>query len=650
MKRVIFPFVAIMGQEKLKKALTLNIINPKIGGVLICGEKGTAKSTAVRGIGELLKHVKVIDLPLNITEDRLIGSIDIEKAISEGEKEIEYGLLKKAHGNILYIDEVNLLSEHIVNSILSVAASGENSIEREGFSSVHQCEFILVGTMNPEEGPLRSAFLDRFGLYVEVEGNKDLNQRVELLKRRLDFERNPMEFKEIWAHDEEILLEQIESAKKLIKKMIVKEQALHIAAQFSSRANCNGHRGEIVIIEAAKAIAALDGRDYINIEDLKEASELALPHRIKEGSTQKEEKNEVGPEEDVNDSSEENNEKNSQNEPHKAVNENNGGNAEGGLEDSISEQDFEENADEEESKNETTENEDMSQEDNFSSENYDDEVFDIGNIFKVKDLKIKIMDRKKRQGAGKRLKSKTTINDGRYVKYKSCNGKIKDLAFDATIRAAAPYQNLRRKDEVAISIHKSDIKEKVREKRTGATILFTVDASSSMGVNKRMEAVKGAILSLLTDAYEKRDKVGLIAFRKNSAEILLNITRSVELAQKELKYMATGGRTPLASGLKKAYELLEIISKKDSDMVPLLVVISDGRANYEENGNEPFSEALKISSKIREKNIQSIVIDCEDGFIKLKMAKELSDALGGEYCKIDDLTGNNIANMVREHM
>lgn len=640
MKRVTFPFVAIMGQEKLKKALILNIINPKIGGVLICGEKGTAKSTAVRGIGEVLKCIKVIDLPLNITEDRLIGSIDIEKAICEGKKEIDYGLLKEAHGNILYIDEVNLLSEHIVNSILAVAASGENVIEREGFSLVHQCEFILVGTMNPEEGPLRSAFLDRFGLYVEVEGNRDLSQRVELLKRRLDFERNPIEFKELWSQDEEILLEQIEDAKEIIKKMIVKEQTMHIAAQFSSRANCNGHRGEIVIIETAKAIAALDGRNYINIEDLKEASELALPHRIKEGATQKEEKNEFQPNQEEDHSSEENNE-------------NNRDDIEEDSEHSNQGEGIEQNINEEESKNEIDENnsnEDAPKEEDVSSESYEDEVFDIGNMFKVKDLSMKIIDRKKRQGTGKRLKSKTTTNEGRYVKYKSSNGKIKDLAFDATIRAAAPYQNLRCKEEVAISIYKSDVKEKIREKRTGATILFLVDGSSSMGVNKRMEAVKGAILSLLTDAYEKRDRVGLIAFRKDTAEVLLNITRSVELAQKELKYMATGGKTPLASGLEKAYEVLEMRRKKDNEMVPLLVVISDGRANYDKSGNDPFNEALKISRKIRERNIQSIVIDCEEGFIKLEMAKELSNVLGGEYCKIEDLTGANIANIVREHM
>ncbi|WP_392486527.1 magnesium chelatase subunit D family protein [Haloimpatiens sp. FM7315] len=648
----VFPFAAIIGQEKLKRALILSIINPKIGGVLICGEKGTAKSTSVRGLSRVLKDIKVVDLPLNVTEDRLVGGINIESAISKGKKELEEGILRKANGNILYVDEVNLLSEHIVNCILET--NGINVIEREGLSIKEECKFILVGTMNPEEGALRSEFLDRFGLYVEVKGCKKLPQRVEIIKRRLEYEKNPYKYESLWEYEENILRDEIIKAKAIVNSIKVKEQALNFAAQLAKASNCDGHRGEIILIETAKAIAALDGRYYINSQDLKEASLFVLPHRMKDAKNgqSNEKKDEMKSDSSKDDSSSSNEKDNKQNNEGRGSKEEKNHDGKGSEKANNNEKNDIDNSKIQE---EIKENQDRSQK--KKDENREDkkngelkeEIADIGKIFKVKKISVKVKDRKKRSGSGKRIKTKTSVSEGRYVRYKECNNKVKDLAFDATVRAAAPYQKFRNcEGSLAIDIRKSDIKEKVREKRTGATILFVVDASSSMGANKRMKEVKGAIMSLLTDAYEKRDKVGMIAFRKDRAEVLLNATRSVEMAKKQLEVMPTGGKTPIGFGLQKAYEVFKTCEKRDKEIVPVMVLVSDGRVNYHGDSKEPFKETLNIAHKIREKNIQSIVIDCERGFVKLEMAKEISKALKADYYKIEDLKAEEIANTVRK--
>lgn len=641
-KRYVFPFVAVVGQEKLKKSLILNLINPKIGGVLICGEKGTAKSTTVRGIEKIVNSVKVVDLPLNVTEDRLIGGIDIEKAIRFGKRHIDEGILKKAHKNILYIDEVNLLSDHIVNTILSVSQSKVNRIDREGLSNEHDSDFILVGSMNPEEGSLRSQFIDRFGLYVDIQGSKEASQRAEIIKRRLEYEKNPEKYISKFISEEEKLKELIESSKKRLEKIKLKDHILNLASQLAQKANCDGHRGEIILVETAKAIAAFDERVYIKSEDLKEASELVLPHRMKNNENNKSDKfdkdNSSKKEHDNTSRNEdENKDKNDEIKDDNNTEENKEQNK---LESGNDVEDKESNVDKDNEKEiDNSNNKDSSE---------DDVVSDIGEIFKVKNISLKSIDKKLRNGNGKRTKTKTTLLQGRYIKYKMPKENVRDLAFDATIRTAAPYQNIRNKNGLALKIDKSDIRERVREKRTGTSILFLVDASGSMGANQRMEAVKGAIISLLTDAYEKRDKVGMISFRKDKAEVLLNITRSVELAKKELKEMSVGGKTPLSIGLEKGYTLLMQEKKKDKDLIPLMVIVSDGRATYSNSNIDPFDEAISIAHKIKGSDIQTIVVDCEQGFIRLEMAKELAKALDSKYYKIDELKQSFITDIVKE--
>lgn len=644
-RNYVYPFVAVIGQEKVKKALILNVINPLIGGVLISGEKGTAKSTIVRGLVEILNDVEVINLPLNITEDRLIGTIDIEKAITEGKRSLEAGILKEAHKNILYVDEVNLLSEHIVNCLLEVSASGVNKVEREGISVSHPSKFVLVGTMNPEEGNLRPQFLDRFGLYIEVKGSKDIVERKEIIKRRLDYENNPSDYIKSWKNQSENLGKNISKAKKIIHSIEVSESIIKLAAQISNEANCEGHRAELAIIETAKAIAAFDNRKNININDIKEAAELVLPHRMRELP-----KENPHMEEDEKDKEE----KNENNKNEEANNDNSKANINEQDEAEEQSEEKEHNSDNNE-ENQQNEDEGLNKEENSNeSSNDEDEtnenIDDVGKIFAVKSLNINPMDRKKRKGSGKRSRTKTDSRQGRYIRYAFPKDKLKDIAFDATLRAAAPYQSLREKNGLAIAINRSDFREKLREKRTGSTILFVVDASGSMGAKKRMSAVKGAVVSLLTDAYQKRDKVGLIAFRKKEAEVLLDITRSVDLAEKSLKVLPTGGKTPLSAGLLKGYDILKAAKKKDAEILPVIVLVSDGRTNVSIDDKEPFEEAIEWAKKIACEGIQTIVIDTEQDYIKLGLAREIAEAMNAQYYKLEELESGEITGAIKEYV
>lgn len=624
---MIFPFVAIEGQGRVKKALLLNIINEKIGGVLIRGEKGSAKSTLVRGLEKILTDKKVINLPLNITEDNLVGSIDIEKTLKTGKKVFQEGILKKCHNNILYIDEINLLGESIISTILEVISREKNYIEREGISFSHDCKFILIGTMNPEEGDLRAGLLDKFGLYVNAEGSKDILERINIIKKRLEFEKNPVEFSEKYSEDEELLREKIFSAKEKLKKIKVSEQIMNIAVKFIEEANCLGNRAEIILIETAKAIAALDKRTYLNIDDLKEAATFVLPHRMNP-------KNEALPNEANNKCND-----NTDNDNHQTntQTDNSMNNSESGQESKNNSQD-----------NNIQKNENK---DNDSLENFLEEEFDIGEIYKIKNIFLdNTKDKFKRKGTGKRCKTKSSSLQGRYIKSSIPRGKIRDFALDASIRAAAPYQLKKDDNSLMINIKKEHIRIKQREKRTGVSILFAVDSSGSMGVKKRMEAVKGAVMSLLKNAYEKRDKVGMLSFRRNRAEELLPFTRSIDLARKKLEKLSTGGKTPLSEGLLKAYNIIKTEMKRNKEVISVLILLSDGKANFSFSGKDPVIESLEIAEKIKKEKIKCIVIDTEEGFIKLEMARALSEAMEADYYKLDNIKSEDLIQLVKNNI
>jgi magnesium chelatase subunit D len=632
-----YPFSAIVGQERMKKALLLNAINPKIGGVLIKGEKGTAKSTAVRALADLLPEIevvqdcvfgcnpdepnemceqcleksepkidirkmKVINLPIGSTEDRVVGTLDIEHAIKKGEKKFEPGILADAHRNILYVDEVNLLDDHIVDVLLDAAAMGVNIIEREGVSHSHPSSFILIGTMNPEEGELRPQLLDRFGLCAEIEGINDAEARVEIIKRRMDYEKDPEGFAKEWRNEDEELRERIVLAKGLLPAVKVEEDMLKLIAHICIDMAVDGHRADIAMMKTAATIAAFHERNEVTEEDVKEAAELVLPHRMrrKPFSEQKMEQEK--------------------------------------LEQSIQKHKEQKQKHE----HEHTQSQKTEEVPDSSSETF----FEAGEPFKVNQtvLKIDKKDSFARKGSGRR--SKTITGEGRHVKSIIPYGKVKDLAFGATFRAAAPYQ-LNRKGELAINIETGDLREKVRERKIGNTLLFVVDASGSMGAQSRMTAAKGAVLSLLVDAYQKRDRVGLVAFKGNKAEVLLPPTSSVELARKYLQSLPTGGKTPLSQGLLRGYEILSNEMQRDKNVLPLLILVSDGKANAGMGGN-PLEEAKQIASQIKKTGIRSLVIDAEQSFIGLGLARELSNELGAKYLKLEELRAEEIVGSIRD--
>lgn len=640
-----YPFTAIIGQENLKRAILINLVNPSVGGLLLSGEKGTGKSTIVRSLERLMKDIKVVDLPLNSTEDMLLGGMNIEHALKHGENRINESILMKADSNILYIDEVNLLANNIVDVLLEVSASKRCLVEREGISTSYRSNFTLFASMNPEEGDLRSQFLDRFGLYVELEASEDILERVEIVRSRLDYEDDKESFVEKYRPLEEDLYSRIRDAQEILSQVQIDYEIYKMIAMVCSEAYVSGHRADIYLLEASRAIAALEGRKYVKLEDVQEAMVYVLAHRKRElpESQMEEEKMDEDPEQEE-ESSEEDKQEDS-----KEDNKLDEG-PESDESDEKSPSDDGNNSDEGEGSTDPMEDQDEEgQENQDSPDEYGgEEKLDlIGESYKLKAMDIKPLDKKKRRGSGKRSLIKTDKKQGRYIRSIMGKDQIKDLAFDATLRVAAPYQKYREKNGMAIAIKKSDIREKLREKRTGTTILFVVDASGSMGAKKRMEAVKGAILSLLTDAYQKRDSVGMIAFRKDKAEILLGITRSVDLAYKELEELPTGGRTPLSLGMAKAYEVLKANMKKDPDIIPIMVLVSDGRSNVSFQGEDCHLEVLEMAEKIYNDGIQSIVIDTEDSFIKLGMAREINKHLNGKYYKLEDLKAEELVSHLK---
>jgi magnesium chelatase subunit D len=665
-----FPFTAIVGQEAMKRALLLNTINPKIGGVLIRGKKGTAKSTAVRSLAALLPQVsvvqgcpyscrpdqrqglcqrcdppgtavqpvdhqvRIVDLPVGATEDRLVGSLDIESAIKTGAKSFEPGLIAAAHRGILYIDEVNLLNDHLVDVLLDAAAMGRNYVEREGISVSHAAEFILVGTMNPEEGDLRPQLLDRFGLAVEVDGSLEPESRREVVRRRIAFEAEPHSFITGWDEDEALERERLLRSRELLPQVTVAEDILNLITDICAEYQVDGLRGDIVMYKTASTIAAYEGRTEVNVEDVREAAQMALLHRQRRLPFQQ---------------------------PHLVTEQ---------LDSMI-----------EEHQNRPREPQDQSQDSGDRNENDSDppdlepqeeppgeppedagpqdQWFETGDPYAVESLQLQPADRRARQSTGRHAVTVSSNAVGRYVRAAVPQGPVSDLALDATLRAAAPYQQRRRagasdEPQPALLIESWDIREKVRETRTGSLILFVVDASGSMGAQRRMVAVKGAILSLLLDAYQRRDRVALISFRGARADLLLPPTNSVDLAQVYLQDMPTGGRTPLSRGLYLALEVLETERLKDREVLPLVVLLSDGRANVSLDSASSAAaavvEATGIASLFEDKKFSSVVVDTELGFLKLGMAQGLAEAMGARYVKLDDLRADRLADAVRQQL
>jgi len=667
-QREVYPFSAIVGQQKMARALILNAIFPSLGGLLIRGEKGTAKSTAVRALAAVLpeievvsgcpfncdpheydrlcpgckarvkqsvdlpiakRKIKVIDLPLGATEDRVLGSLDLEYAVKEGKRRFTPGLLASAHRGILYIDEVNLLNDHIVDVILDAAGMGMNFVEREGVSYMHRAEFILIGTMNPEEGELRPQLLDRFGMCIQIEGIENPDERVRLIKLRERFDKNSTEFIMAYQTRQNNLSQGIMRAKARFSHVKISDEMVQLCSKLALDAFVAGHRADIVIRKTALTIACYEGRDAVTEEDVNEAADLVLLHRVRmpppppqHRHEEKEKSQEKSPQDEKeNEKQEEKPE--TQNRREGEVREN---------------QEEEQGRDKEESEN------------SLSHSPILENVFPVGDTFKVRRIQMQ-RDRILRKGSGRRSRTRTSSKAGRYI-MSTMERRTNDLALDATLRAAAPYQKQRSRQDVAIVIEESDIREKIREKRIGNFIVFVVDASGSMGAGKRMIETKGAILSLLLDAYQKRDKVAMVAFKADRAEVLLPPTSSIELAHKLLEELPTGGKTPLCHGISLGYQVIQSYFRKDPHIYPLLILISDGKANMSQYGGKPVSEAMEVAEEIKNDNrVNTVVVDVEkSGLISFGLAHQLSLQMGARYFRIEDLKSDTLVEILREDL
>lgn len=630
-----YPFSAIVGQNAVKNALIYNLIDPRIGGVLLCGEKGTAKSTIVRGLAALTDQ-NVVDLPLNITEDMLVGAIDFERAVHEGIRCFCGGLLKKADSNILYVDEVNLLSDSIINTLICAAASGENLVEREGISHRHNSRFILIGTMNPEEGKLRPQFLDRFGLYVDVIGEQDVSLRTEIIRRRMDYEHDPAAFCQKWSDETELLKQKIIHAKELIPRITVDDGIRSLASKYARQAGAEGNRCEIILTYTAGAVAAWNGRDYICADDMNEAAVYVLPHRRRQDQ----------PPEQDSPRSESDQNRDSADQPSESTEPDSS--ATDQTADSPSSVSPSLPPIEETDGNDGEEFETPPPRSMDGGAAAEEQLIAGEDIRLLSALPSIPRDRQFRQGSGRRSKTKSGTNKGRYAGFtQTPTPRQHDLALDATLRAGAPYQRFRDHTDCAVALTDSDLRYKIRENHVGATIVFVVDASGSMGARKRMKATKEAILSMLLDSYQKRDKIGLVAFRRDSAQTLLDITASVDLAERKLQKLPTGGRTPLAAGLYQAWQLLHARRLKDPDMLPMIVLVTDGRANRPLWTEDPVADAQKAAALIRQDHIHSVVIDTEKEFISLEIARQIALSMDAVYYKVDELKGDQLKSIVK---
>ncbi|MFF4059602.1 putative cobaltochelatase [Streptomyces sp. NPDC001668] len=663
-----FPFTAVVGQDDLRLALLLNAVSPAVGGVLVRGEKGTAKSTAVRALSALLPEVAVVpgcrfscdpaapdpscpdgphepgpgtsrasrmvELPVGASEDRLVGALDIERALAEGVKAFEPGLLADAHRGILYVDEVNLLHDHLVDLLLDAAAMGASYVEREGVSVRHASKFLLVGTMNPEEGELRPQLLDRFGLTVEVAASREPDQRVEVVRRRLAYDDDPTGFAARWADEEAAVRQRIVAARELLPSVRLGDGALRQIAATCAAFEVDGMRADIVMARTATALAAWAGRTDVLAEDVRQAALLALPHRRRRNPFDA-----PGLDEDKLD---------------ETLEEFSGSGDSGDAGDSGD--DDEPDPDGPGGGGGQPPSSDGPQADGGSGAQ--PEAGDGGEPqasgagageqaaarasepFRTKVLSVPGLGD---GAAGRRSRART--EHGRTTGARRPQGALTKLHLAATVQAAAPHQRARGRSGRGLVVRRDDLRQATREGREGNLVLFVVDASGSMAARQRMSAVKGAVLSLLLDAYQRRDKVGLVTFRGSTAEVALPPTSSVDAAAARLETLPTGGRTPLAAGLLRAHEVLRVERLRDPARRALVVVVTDGRAT---GGPEPVALAGRAARLFAAEGVASVVVDCESGPVRLGLAGQLAGELGGTAVTLDELRADSIAGLVKD--
>jgi magnesium chelatase subunit D len=626
-----YPFAALVGQEQLKSALCLIALHPGIGGLLIRGEKGTAKSTAARALVDLLPPLQVaadcpfncdpnqpwtecphcckqdpgqrraierpvpfIDLPIGATEDRVLGSLDFDRALREGRRHFQPGLLAAAHRGILYMDEANLLPAHLVDVLLDAAAMGVNTVQREGMAIAHPARFLLIGTMNPEEGELRPQLLDRFGLMVEVAGPREPEVRAEVVRRRLAFESDPVAFAASWENEQCALRRQIQDARQRLPHVHVAAPMFRLISSVCAAFEVDGLRADIVMHKAAQALAALDRREAVTECDVRRAAELALPHRQKRRPFDP-----PGLDKDR-------------------------------LDQWMSLPPMPENSAEAEHASDEAEN------NNGGPDGGKSQVFDAALPERLCGIEGEAMNH-----ADKALRN--AVHDaaqperGRFVRA-ILDANPKDPALNATLRAAIGRGGFH---QGRLHVQPEDLHRKELEERCAGRFLFVVDSSGSMAARKRMEAVKGTVLRLLQVHSQMRDQAGVITFRGLRAEVLLPFTSSAEQAEQALRALPTGGRTPLAHALLVAGEMI-------GKAAALLVLLSDGKANVALPGTEgdPWQQALQAAMALAEKKVAALVLDTEIGFVRTGRAVELAQALGAQSMPLDDfLAGDGVLRL-----
>lgn len=657
-----FPFTAVVGSESMQLALILNAVSPAIGGVLVRGEKGTAKSTAVRGLAALLPEVSVVtgcrfgcdpgavepgcpdgphnnpvaswrparlvELPVGASEDRVVGSLDLEKALSEGVRAFEPGLLAGAHRGILYVDEVNLLADHLVDVLLDASAMGRNHVERDSVSVSHPARFVLIGSMNPEEGELRPQLLDRFGLTVDVTASRDPQTRVEVVRRRLAADADPAGFAERWADADQTLAAQIVTAQILLPEVQMPDSALRQIAEVCAAFDVDGMRADIVTARAAAAHAAWQGRTTVTAEDVRAAALLALPHRKRRNPF-----DEPGLDSDALDEALDRASQNTPDQPEPDPDDDGGpgGGGQPGTDAEPSPQ--QPSADDESSTQESGDDGNESPTPNSSSSPTQPQTAPTGHAGRAPLIR----------GTGNTAgipgrRSAARTGRGRTVGTLPTSVVTGPLHLQATLAAAAPFQIDRGRQGGRILLAARDLRRAERRGKEGNLVLFVVDASGSMAARARMTEVKGAVLGLLLDAYQRRDKVGLITFRDRGAELVLPPTSSVENAARRLEAIQTGGRTPLAAGLAKAVQVINTERLRDPLRRPLVLLITDGRADA--------ARAARAGAGLRAHDV--VVLDCERGPVKLRLAERLAIDLGADYLRLDDVATEPLAAVVTE--
>ena len=607
-----YPFSAVVGQDRLRLALVLCAVRPEIGGVLIRGEKGTAKSTTVRGLAAVLREVdddaRLVELPIGATEDRVVGSLDLQKVLRDGEHAFSPGLLARAHGGVLYVDEVNLLHDHLVDVLLDAAAMGRVHVERDGISHSHEARFVLIGTMNPEEGELRPQLLDRFGLTVDVAASRAVDVRVEVVRARMEFEADPAAFVRRYADADSQVAAKIAAARTLVSSVVLPDNELRRIAALCAAFDVDGMRADLVVARTAVAHAAWRGAATVTEEDIRVAAELALPHRRRRDPFDDPGLDPDRLDEAMQQAGAAADEPDDDPEPP-------GGGGSDGPGGELS-----------------TEGQAAQGKSSASSTR---PSAPPAAVFRTKALVVPGVG-EGAPGRRSRARNRTGTPIAATAEPDSGHG----LHVFGTLLATVARQT----DAGRPRPSPGDVRRAIREGREGNLVIFVVDASGSMAARDRMSAVTGATLSLLRDAYQRRDKVAVITFRGDAARVLLPPTSSVHIASRRLARFDTGGKTPLAHGLLAARDVVVREKARDRARRALVVVLTDGRAT---GGPDPLGRTRIAAHRLVAEGAAAVVVDCETSFVRLGLAEQLAGQLGAPAVRLEQLHATELTRLVK---